>query len=71
MKRPRWAQRLLALAMLGFWMPCPVCGRKFGEHEWDGRMHWRYGMGGDQVGSPCCPECPGSEWPHQQVRVAA
>lgn len=31
---PRWVHRLKA-SMLGyFWLPCPLCGRMFGGHEW-------------------------------------
>lgn len=31
---PRWMHRAYA-AMCGyFWLPCPLCGREFGGHEW-------------------------------------
>jgi len=31
--RPRWLQRLVALFGGYFWLPCPLCGEKFGGHE--------------------------------------
>lgn len=35
LRRPRFLQRLYAWLHGWFWLPCPVCGRKFGGHEWD------------------------------------
>jgi hypothetical protein len=32
--RPRWLNRLYARLMGYFWLPCPLCGRPFGGHEW-------------------------------------
>lgn len=31
---PRWVQFLKAKWGGYFWLPCPVCHRKFGGHEW-------------------------------------
>lgn len=31
---PRWPHRLYARLNGYFWHPCPICGRKFGGHEW-------------------------------------
>jgi hypothetical protein len=39
--RPRWLNRWYARAMGYFWLPCPLCERPFGGHEWrdyDGRQ---------------------------------
>lgn len=35
LRRPRFLQRLYAWLHAYFWLPCPVCGRKFGGHEWE------------------------------------
>lgn len=34
---PRWVHHLYALLAGYFWLPCPVCGRHFGGHEWRDR----------------------------------
>ncbi|HUT59316.1 MAG TPA: hypothetical protein VNA25_15815 [Phycisphaerae bacterium] len=40
LKRPRWWWRFRWLSWLYaylfhyFWLPCPICGRQFGGHEW-------------------------------------
>lgn len=34
MKAPRIWHWLRAHLGRYFWLPCPVCGRKFGGHEW-------------------------------------
>jgi len=31
---PRWFNQLYANLYSYFWMPCHLCGRKFGGHEW-------------------------------------
>ena len=31
----RILHRLYAAIFGYFWLPCPVCGKKFGGHEWD------------------------------------
>jgi hypothetical protein len=33
--KPRWWAKLRADFGGYFWLPCPVCGRMFGGHEWD------------------------------------
>ena len=33
MKLPRWVHRAIAFVGGYFWLPCPVCGRRFGGHE--------------------------------------
>ncbi len=32
--RFRWAHRWYATALGYFWLPCPLCRRPFGGHEW-------------------------------------
>ena len=31
---PRWMHHLWAAINLRFWLPCPLCRRPFGGHEW-------------------------------------
>lgn len=31
---PRWVNRAWAFMDAYFWIPCPLCGRSFGGHEW-------------------------------------
>ncbi len=31
---PRWSHRLWAKALGYFWLPCPLCRRYSGGHEW-------------------------------------
>jgi len=38
LKKPRWVQRLIAFFGGYFWLPCPICGRKFGGHEPSGTL---------------------------------
>lgn len=38
---PRWWHRFYAWLGGYFWLPCPVCGKHFGGHEW-------------MTGDPCC-----------------
>jgi hypothetical protein len=35
MTLPRTLHRFYAWAFRYFWVPCPICGRHFGGHEWD------------------------------------
>jgi len=32
--KPRFLHRAYALLRGYFWLPCPMCGKKFGGHEW-------------------------------------
>lgn len=34
---PRWWAKLRADVGGYFWLPCPLCGRMFGGHEWRDR----------------------------------
>jgi hypothetical protein len=44
--------RLYALVHGYFWLPCPICGKKFGGHELGG--HWYQGGG---CGVVTCSDC--------------
>lgn len=51
-----------AFARLGgfFWIPCPLCGREFGGHEWedvDGKCSTIPVGGSSTKGTAICPTC--------------
>jgi len=50
--KPRWINWLYACFNAYFWLPCPLCGKKFGGHEWYASID--NGCGG---GRGVCPEC--------------
>lgn len=57
MKLPRWVHRLWAFFFGYFWLPCPLCGEKFGGYEWrvdepssSIMLSWSEGHG-------VCPNC--------------
>lgn len=31
---PRWLSKIYAAVCGYFWLPCPICGKYFGGHEW-------------------------------------
>lgn len=37
--RPRWAYRLHARLLGYFWLPCPICRRRFSGWEWAHRNY--------------------------------
>lgn len=45
--RPRWFNQLYAFICGYFWLPCHLCGTKFGGHE------WLCSEGGQGI----CPKC--------------
>jgi hypothetical protein len=52
--RFRWFHRAYAFVAGYFWIPCPLCGHKFGGHEWR-----------DIDGKPSyIPEPDGKPWQH-------
>ena len=54
MKRgPRFVHRWYAETMGYFWLPCPVCGRMFGGHEWGGTIR----ISDTKGRAVCSPEC--------------
>ena len=38
-RMPRWWHHFYAVMGGYFWHPCPLCGRYYGGHEWDGRSY--------------------------------
>ncbi len=54
--RPRWARRLMAFLTGYFWLPCPICRRRFsGREAQAGDCPSLYiGLG---RGVTVCPEC--------------
>jgi len=57
MKLPRWIHKLYANAFGYFWLPCPICGRKFGGHEWDIERNNNSIKETESSGSGVCPNC--------------
>jgi len=60
--RLRWFNKIYALALGYFWLPCPMCGKEFGGHEWtDGYAGIpKISEGGTWLsgtGTGVCPEC--------------
>jgi len=52
LRRPRFLQHVYALTHGYFWLPCPICGRKFGGHEEGTSLMINYAEG-----ICTCPEC--------------
>ena len=48
----RFWQWLYACTHSYFWLPCPICGKNFGGHEWQESLYdsWSSGRG-------VCPSC--------------
>jgi hypothetical protein len=54
MKNRAW-NRVRAFFGAYFWLPCPLCGKMFGGHEWDGTsVPTSFGSG-----EGVCPDCKG------------
>lgn len=52
--RPRFLNRVYAWIRGYFWIPCPICKRGFGEHEWiQGNELWLT----DRDSVAVCPRC--------------
>jgi hypothetical protein len=51
-KKPRWFQHIRAVLGGYFWLPCPICGEKFGGHEEGGSLATSY-SGGKMVCKNC------------------
>lgn len=49
----RWLNKIYAWFFGYFWLPCPICGKYFGGHEWknnhtlwlEKRNNWKKGTG--------------------------
>ena len=61
---PRWYHAVRAFLSGYFWLPCPICGKNFGGHEWrvgDGSDIWSgseaEGMAAPSGGEGVCPRC--------------
>ena len=52
MRQWRWLNRCYAFIGGYFWLPCPICGRYFGGHEWSESLYLGYGSG-----RGTCPWC--------------
>jgi hypothetical protein len=50
--RPRFLHWLWASIRGYFWLPCPICDKKFGGHEWSGSLETN-----DFRGEGVCPRC--------------
>jgi len=66
LKLPRWVHKLYAFTHNYFWLPCPLCGKMFGGHEWkDGisiMTSWHDGKG-------VCPNCTEAAEKYNEVWV--
>lgn len=52
--RFRLYNHLYALFNRYFWLPCPLCGKYFGGHEWKSGNDIYHGNGS---GEGVCPDC--------------
>lgn len=50
--KPRFINWLWAIWGGYFWLPCPICKKKFGGHEMSGQVLLTYGHG-----KGVCPKC--------------
>lgn len=57
---PRWMHCVYAAVLGYFWLPCPICGRNFGGHEWKEAGHTLWGpfTGTGRKGTGTCRACP-------------
>jgi len=56
MKLPRVIHRIYANLMGYFWLPCPLCRRMFGGHEWLPGNTLQESL---SEGRGVCPDCGG------------
>ena len=54
MRVPRFIHHIYAVSMGYFWLPCPVCNKMFGGHEWLPGNNLMYSLSG---GKGVCPNC--------------
>ncbi len=63
LKEYRWLQHLYAELNGYFWIPCPLCGKYFGGHEWKDRKGHKSDIpvgprsGTIHHGTAICPDC--------------
>lgn len=51
---PRWFNRSYASLFGYFWLPCPLCKKKFGGHEWFDDNHLMINY---EESEGVCPKC--------------
>jgi len=56
MRLPRWVHCIYAAVSGYFWLPCPLCHRRFGGHEW---RTWEQNSFIWATGEGVCPNCEG------------
>lgn len=68
--RGREIQKAIARARGYFWLPCPLCGREFGGHEWEDIDGLSSAIYTDptqpNIGTGICPVCTAQgkgNWP--------
>ena len=49
---PRFINHIFAYLLGYFWLPCPICGRNFGGHEWSNTL-----LSSTGHGKGVCPKC--------------
>jgi succinate dehydrogenase/fumarate reductase flavoprotein subunit len=60
-KIPRFLHCVYAFLNGYFWLPCPLCGRKFGGHEY--KVSW---MVTHSYGHGVCPNCEDAAHKHNE-----
>lgn len=69
--RPRFPEHLYAIFHGYFWLPCPVCQRKFGGHEWArGNVIFDNPSEPHKGSGVCSIECV-NDWELEQANQAA
>jgi hypothetical protein len=68
---PRWMHWLYAWLGGYFWLPCPLCGRYSGGHEWRDINGLPSSIPGDRPGTShgICPACTRAGRGYEVVRV--
>lgn len=67
--KPRWLNWLRAKIGGFFWLPCPVCKRKFGGHEWQAEAgYWIMDVPDEpwRGHGVCSAECK-RQWEHERI----
>ena len=57
MKSLRFIHYLIATIGGYFWLPCPICGKSFGGHEWQTDKPNSTIMTSWSTGTGVCPKC--------------
>lgn len=59
---PRWCHQLYAYVMGYFWIPCPICRRPFGGHEWAATLYTS-----QFTGRGVCQSCVGAAQHYNRI----